>query len=290
MSPPLEPRGYLTLATGRPAFLEMAVDMALSLRQHTELPIAIACDEALESPARERYGRVFDAVTRLPERFLGGRTRKYGVAEATPFGETVFLDADCIVLGPLDPLFGSLEQADLAFLGSQLGRDEDHNHHGFSTRWLMERFGLDRYLKTNSGIFAFRKEPALEVMEAFRACHEDELRRRLRWSILLGRWLGDEIAIGVVGGRLGLKPLPFPNTMYWPQEFDAIDLADPAKPLLHFIWPPSEALLEELLDGMRARRAAAGVPGSGEEAWRAEAESLRRMKRRRRLLERVGWW
>jgi hypothetical protein len=229
-------------------------------------------------------------VTLLPERFLGGRTRKYGVAEATPFEETVFLDADCVVLGDLDPLFTSLERTELAFLGSQLPPDDDQNHHGFSTRWLTRRFGLETYLKTNSGVFAFRREPSIEVMEAFRVCHEEELRTRLRWSILLGRWLGDEIAIGIVGGRLSLGSLPFPNTMYWPQEFESIDLASPSKPLLHFIWPPSDTLLEELLADMRARRAAAGVGGSGEAHWRAEVESLRRMKRRRRLLERIGWW
>ena len=268
----------------------MAVDMALSLRAHTELPIAIACDETLAAIAREQYSSVFDEVTILPARFLGGRTRKFGVAEASPFEEAVFIDADCIVLKPIDELFESLDGCDLAFLGSQLTEAEDHNHHGFSTRWLMRRFGLESYLKTNSGVFCFRRKPAVEVMEEFRACFEEEARPRLRGSILLGRWLGDEIAIGIVGGRRGLCSMPFPNTMYWPQDFDTIDLEQPTKPLLHFIWPPSAELLEELLRGMRERRAAAGIGGSAEEHWRAEARSLEHMKRRRRLLERIGWW
>ena len=284
------PRGYLTLATGRPAFLELDVDMALSLRQHTGLPIGVACDEGLAALARERYAAAFDRVTILPERFLGGRTRKFGVAEATPFDETVFIDADCIVLKSVDELFDSLDGCDLAFLGSQLTEEQDHNHHGFSTRWLMRKFGLASYLKTNSGVFCFRKKPAIEVMEAFRACHVEEARPRLRGSILLGRWLGDEIAIGIVGGRRGLCSMPFPDTMYWPQDFDTIDVDHPTKPLLHFIWPPSPELLERLLSDMKQRRADAGVPGSGEEHWRAEARSLEHMKRRRRLLERIGWW
>lgn len=283
-------RGFLTLATGRPAYLEMAVDMALSLQEHTELPVAVACDAGLAELARARYASVFEHVTTLPERFLGGRTRKFGVAEATPFDETVFIDADCIVLDSVDELFTSLDGCDLAFLGSQLTDTEDHNHHGFSTRWLMRKFGLASYLKTNSGVFCFRKDPAIEVMEAFRVCHVEEARPRLRGSILLGRWLGDEIAIGIVGGRLGLCSMPFPNTMYWPQDFDAIDLEHPSKPLLHFIWPPSDELLETLLRDMRRRREAAGVGGSAEEHWRAEARSLERMKGRRRFLERIGWW
>lgn len=283
-------RGYLTLATGRRGFLEMAVDMALSLREHTALPIAVAVDEGLSPVARAEYGVVFDEVTTLSERFLEGRTRKFGTAEASPFGETMFVDADCIVLGPLDHLFVALADHDMAMLGEQLGPEDDENHHGFSTRSLMRRFDLERYLKTNSGIFCFRTEPAREIMEACRRCFLEEARPRLVWSILLGRWLGDEIAFGIVGGRRALGTLPPPHPMYWPHEFEALDLERPTKPLLHFIWPPPPLVLEALLADMRERRARAGVGGSGEDHWRAEVAELRRMARRRRLLERIGWW
>lgn len=284
------PRGYLTLASGASDFLEMAVDMALSLRAHTELPIAITCDAGLAKLAGERYSSVFDAVTLMPERFLQGRIRKYGVAEASPFEETVFIDADCIVLSPLDHLFGALESEDLSMLGQQLTREDDTNHHGFSTRWLMKRFDLERYLKTNSGVFAFRREPAMRIMDEFRRCFEEEAEPRLRWALLRGAWLGDEIAIGIVGGRLGLRSLPFPETMYWPQDFDSIDLTAPTRPLLHFIWPPSPEQLEELLEAMRQRRREAGVPGDGESAWRTEVRKLEKMQRRRSFLEWIGWW
>lgn len=284
------PRGYLTLATGRPAFLEMAVDMALSLREHTDLPVGVVTDATLAELSRQRFPGVFDEVAIIHDRFLEGRVRKYGVASASPFEEVVFVDADCAVLGTLDHLFEALEHHDVAMLGEQLGRDDDESHHGFSTRRLMERFDLERYLKTNSGLFAFRREPAVEIMEAWRACFVEEVRPALRWSILRGGWMGDEIAIGVVGGRLGLGTLPPPHAMYWPHEIEELDLDDPAKPLLHFIWPPPEEVLERLLDAMRERRRAAGLPEGSAGHWRAEVDKLERMRRRRRLLERLGLW
>ena len=37
-------RGYLTLAAGSPRYLEMAVDMALSLREHTGVQLAEDAD------------------------------------------------------------------------------------------------------------------------------------------------------------------------------------------------------------------------------------------------------
>lgn len=288
--PPRAARGYLTLAAGRPEYLEMAVDMALSLREHTDLPTGIVCDAALAPSACGRYRAVFDAVTILPARFDRGRVRKYGVAEACPFEEAVFIDADCLVLGPLDPLFESLAHGPMAMLGQQLTTRDDENHHGFSTRWLMGRFALTRYLKTNSGVFAFRREPALEIMQAFLRCFEDEALPRLRWPWLRGAWLGDEIAIGIVGGRLGIGTLAGEHPMYWPGEFASIDPDHPAKPLLHFIWPPAPRLLERLLEDMRRRRRAAGVDGDGSSAWLAEVRELEGMRRRRLLLERLGWW
>jgi hypothetical protein len=283
-------RGYLTLAVGRPAYLDMAVDMALSLREHTALPVGVVCDETLAVLAREQYAPAFDSVTLLPERFVRGRVRKYGIAEASPFAESVFVDADCVVLGPLDHLFEPLARHSMAMLGEQLTLDDDENHHGFSTRWLMRRFELERYLKTNSGVFAFRRDPAREIMEAFLRCFEDEARPRLRWPLLRGAWLGDEIAIGIVGGRLGLATLGAEHPMYWPSEFESIDPDRPSKPLLHFIWPPNAALLERLLEDMRRRRRERGVGGDGAPAWRAEVRELEKMKRRRLLLERLGWW
>jgi hypothetical protein len=284
-------RGYLTMAVGRPRYLEMAVDMALSLREHTRHPIALAADPELRRLAQARYGAVFDEVTLLPERFLNGRTIKYGAAESSPFDETMFVDADCFVLGSLEYLWAGLDASDVAMLGELLTEADNENHHGFSTRRLMRRFDLDRYLKTNSGIFCFRTAPAREVMDECLDCFVHEIRPKLRGGILRGGWLGDEIGFGVVGGRRRLGTLPLPHPMFWPQEFPAIDVARPSKPLLHFIWPPEPDVLAALMAGAAARRRSVDVPDGGLPShWMTEVESLRKMARRRRLLERLRIW
>ena len=278
------------MAVGRRRYLEMAVDMALSLREHDDRPIALAADATLGRAARECYGPVFDEVTEIPGRFLDGRAIKYGAAAASPFAETMFVDSDCFVLGSLDYLWSGLDGADMAMLGELLTEHEDENHHGFSTRSLMRRFGLDHYLKTNSGIFCFRTDAALEIMETCLVTFLEEIRPSLRGGILRGGWVGDEIGFGVVGGRRKLGTLPFPQPMYWPQEFRAIDLDRPSKPLLHFIWPPGPAVVGRLLRDAADRRAAVGVSSADQDHWLDELEGLRRMARRRRLLERLRIW
>jgi hypothetical protein len=78
--------------------------------------------------------------------------------------------------------------------------------------------------------------------------------------------------------------------MYWPPEFETLDLERPTKPLLHMIWPPPAQTLDTLIGGARARRRAAGVCGDGESDWRAEVRHLERMADRRRFLEILRWW
>jgi hypothetical protein len=281
-------RGYLTMAVGPEHYLEMAVDMALSLREHTSLPLAIAADERLGAVVRSRYAGVFDSMVPVSQRFLTGRALKYGCAEASPFEETIFVDADCIVLGSLDGLVGALDHRDLAMLGELLTPDDDQMHHGFSTRALMTRFGLDHYLKTNSGLFCFRKPGAVEIMDECLECYLNEARPALRGSILMGRWLGDEIAFGIVGGRRRVGTLPPPAPMYWPREIEVMDLRRPTKPLLHMLWPLPAAALEGLVADSVARRRRAGVPGDGGGHWLREARSLEWMARRHRIRDRLA--
>jgi hypothetical protein len=275
------------MAVGSTHYLEMGVDMALSLREHTRLPIAIAVDEPLRAVLRDRYPRVFDEIVLLPERYMNGRALKYGSAEVTPFETTIFVDSDCVVLGELDSLGESLDGDALRMVGELLTRADDEIHHGFSTRELMSRFGLDRYLKTNSGLFCFRKSSALEIMDECYNCYVHEARPALRGSIVLGRWVGDEIAFGIVGGRRRLGTLPHPAPMYWPREIERLDLGSPTKPLLHMIWPLPDAELEDLVRTTTARRERAGIPGDPEH-WRREANSLKWMARRHRLRDRLA--
>lgn len=141
-------RAYLTMAVGDSRYLEMAVDLALSLRAWTTLPIVLAADSLL-------------------------------AGAASRFAETVYVDADCIVLADPSHIWKGVGSGPLTMVGERLGLADDEYHHGFSTRYIMERLGLDAYLKTNSGVFHFRREGGRGALEACLRCHLDEVRPRL---------------------------------------------------------------------------------------------------------------
>ena len=273
------PRGLVTLAAGDARYLEMAVDLALSAREHSPLPFALVADPPLAARALGRYSGVFAEVRELPERFRDGRARKYGVPEATPWQRAIFIDADCFLLAPLDAYWEALADVDFALVGERLGPEADVVHHGFATRDLIARFGPPWYLKSNSGVFYFRREPALAIMDACLACHRDEILPSLR-----GGFLGDELAFGVIGGRLGLSLFPSPGPMYWPGEFADIDLDRPKHPVLHFLAPVEATTLHRLIAEADRRRRGAGVPGPAAPHWKIEQRRVGRMRRLDRLV------
>ncbi|MSR22095.1 MAG: hypothetical protein EXR92_00805 [Gemmatimonadetes bacterium] len=272
----LHGRGYLTMAVGRRHYLEMAVDMALSLRERSSLPILLASDEAMGALAAAQFPGVFSEIVPIERRFLRGRARKFGVAAASPFEETVFIDADCLVLSDPETIWAGAGDGPVTMVGEMLGPTDDRYHQGFSTRDLMKALGLQAYLKTNSGVFHFRRGGGLGAMEECLRCFEEEVRPALRSPLRPWRFLGDELGFALAGGRLGFHTFSPPGPMYWEAEIQALDPDRPSKPILHFIAPIPVNTLVRLLDDIRWRRHAAGLPSERSlPTWRREARISR---------------
>ena len=84
-------RGFITIATGREQYYEMAKNLVLSYRLFCDnpLPFAILCDKENE------YTKAFDQVILFQP---GPRVyfNKFELLRRCPFDETIFIDADCL--------------------------------------------------------------------------------------------------------------------------------------------------------------------------------------------------
>jgi hypothetical protein len=268
-------RGFVTLAVGHRRYLEMAVDLALSVAEHCQSPISLVADEALGRLASDEFSGVFDSIIRLPARFHIQKAEKFGVVGVSPYEEGLFLDADCIVLGSLDPLWPDSHDAEVILPGELLTPVEDRAHHGFSTRALMARFELSLYLKSNSGCFFFRRTRAEAGMEECLRWHRDLLLRELK-----GGFLGDELALGIVGGLRGWGVFDQPGPMLWPEELAKLDPENPGKSVCHFLGPLSKKAARSMELAVERRRSEAGLPGG---SWRHWRWKIRRTVRSRRI-------
>ena len=99
-------RAVITLATTKMIYVDMALVLARSFvlwNRDAGIPFYIFTDVEFEMP-RELQGVV--EVKRMPPGALGtGFSPKLHLDRLAPAPQTMFIDADCMVMGPLDPIF-----------------------------------------------------------------------------------------------------------------------------------------------------------------------------------------
>jgi hypothetical protein len=102
---PTPSRGFVYVAWGE-KFVEEARRSAAALKEHMQLPVTLITTQAIENSAP------FDAVI---EAAFTATYRDKIKMRLSPYDETIFLDTDIAVLGPLDELFHLLDRFDIAY-------------------------------------------------------------------------------------------------------------------------------------------------------------------------------
>ncbi|MBE6922633.1 MAG: hypothetical protein E7465_05545 [Ruminococcaceae bacterium] len=164
-----EVRGFVTVATGSDHYYKMAADLLLSYRGRGkgEYPFALICDRENE------YTALFDHVILVRE-FRGSTVDKLLMRHA-PYQESLFLDADILILENIDDLWDVFRDADdVSVFGQVLPLDSQEGW--FTYEGSGKYKPLVRYLLSmNGGIYYFRKtaraekifDDALGVMEDY---------------------------------------------------------------------------------------------------------------------------
>ena len=261
--------GYITVARGAIRYAEMAVDMALSLRDWSAEPIILAADAESLAHVRRNYPRVFDDIVLLPARYgAEGRTSKFGLGEVTPLDRTLFIDADTLVLSDPGDVLDQARNADFLMMGTYRTAETRATHHGFSVAGLIRDFGLERYFSNHSGAFAFERACGRGFLAD---CYEVYTEQLYRPSRRIRGFVGDELAFGVVAGRRGVTIMREPFPVYWPNELRQLGPDNRPKPFCHFYASPPAETLDWLMAGVLERRLRHDVPGDSVAHWKRKA-------------------
>lgn len=257
--------GYITAAAHDPRHLEMAVDLRLSLAEHDPgRPFALVTDTSL-APRVRRYPDVFDHHQVIPDELNLGHAAKLFVGRASPFQRTLFVDADCLALGPLDELWGHLPERSFCVPGEYVAADDPRHHHNFPIADLCRVFDLPRYYWASSPLFSFDDE-GRAILDACMEAYRGELPREriVRWDT---KWPPDEIAFGVVGGRGDFAPFPPVQTLIKVKDLDGWTVGAAPHPLFHCVLSPPLPVLRELMAQVTERRRARGLPQGSRRHW-----------------------
>lgn len=91
--------GYLVIAFDDGRYLDLAANLALSVRRHDARPISVVINKKVTfNPA---YRELFDQVIVAPdEPGIGGAMNKARLFGLTPYARSMYIDSDCLLFSP----------------------------------------------------------------------------------------------------------------------------------------------------------------------------------------------
>lgn len=178
-------KGILTLAQGKQRYVDMAVNLAKSIRLNCPgVPIAIVTDR----PELEMKS-FFDHVIPVNPDYGLGLIQKIHLYEYSPFEKTIFIDADCLVVRNFSFLWDLFEGQDVSVIGNKLTTG---TWAGMGVETVIQQIKAPYIIQLNGGIYYFRK--GVKAASVYQKAQE-----------LLDRY--DELGIAKLRGQVNEEPL-----------------------------------------------------------------------------------
>ncbi len=205
-------QGYVTMAYGQRRFFEMAVNLALSIRLNdSSRPVTLLYKDRSELP--EEHAEFFSACRPFenPDGFSGVAI-KLGVYEPSPYNETFFVDADCLIMKrDMDRHWEKFGAQDFAIAGDVV---RSGSAYGCDVEKMMAAAGVDYFCDMNCGVLFFRKsDKAQMVFSHARALMEERHPDLIELRSRRNDGLSDQPYFAAAMARNGIQPVS-----YAPQE------------------------------------------------------------------------
>lgn len=156
-------RAVLTLATGKAVYVQMAANLARSFllwHEAGDIGFVLATDRPDLVPADVR-GRV-SVLTLRPGQYGEVFSPKLHLDRMAPADATLFVDADCLCVGPLHSVFDRFAGRPVSVVGGAIVRGEWFGDVAAVCRY----FGLPSIPKFNGGIYYLERGVACEAVYA----------------------------------------------------------------------------------------------------------------------------
>lgn len=195
--------GYLILALGSKRYLEMAANLACSIRvMDNKRPICIVHDTNInvgpELAHLFDHKVLLDTDPRYPHVM-----NKLRLFELSPYELTMFVDADCLLVkNDIDYHWNRAQKKPFSITGGKVTSGE---WKGIDIAKILRQEGSPYLIKMNAGVFCFDKSK--EAKNFFDGVNDFYLRRRevLNISLYHGeRTQTDELYLGIFMGMQGM--------------------------------------------------------------------------------------
>ncbi len=110
-------KAVLTVATGKPIYMQMAVNLARSFKwwhKNSDIKFLLATDQAHLIPSDLSDIQIIELQ---PNQYGKGFSPKLYLDKMSPADKTLFLDADCLCFAPLEPVFDRFNGHSVSVVG-----------------------------------------------------------------------------------------------------------------------------------------------------------------------------
>ncbi len=211
----IETEGYVVIAFDDPRYLDLAANLALSIRRTEHRPISVLVNPAV--PINPAYNGLFDRVIVVPDDpTVRGAMNKMRLSEFTPYARTMYIDADCLLFSPRIEFFwrryrghpfaveGHKQASGPAFACSLGEKDAGA---------LCDMFDVPFITVFNAGVIYFERSDASKAVFArVRELYNGPRKDTISYSYKHAGEYADEPFFGVALATLGIAPFEPPLT------------------------------------------------------------------------------
>ena len=150
-------RAVFTVALGSPTYLQMAYALARSFRLWNRghaIDFYLATDVARRSLPEDLRDLSLIGVT-AAEMGLGFSSKLH-LDKIAPAPRSLFVDADCLCVGPLEPAFAAFQGRPVSVIGGPISEGE---WAGGDVAAICKRFNLEALIRFNGGVYYLEPGP-----------------------------------------------------------------------------------------------------------------------------------
>ena len=200
-------KGYLTLALDKQKYVDMAINLSLSIKRVDQSPVCLLINDKVKLPTK--YESLFDYVITIPQNEdTSGCANKIFMFQHSPFEKTLFVDADCLMIGNDISFFWEvLEKYHFTVVGQKAKSGAWGRYMNISQ--ICQKFDLPYVVRMNSGVIYFDKSPiAQKVASKLEAYYHNSRKEMTSHHRDVPGEYADEPLIGAAMGYYQLEPLP----------------------------------------------------------------------------------
>jgi hypothetical protein len=146
-------KAVLTLATGKPIYIQMAINLARSFKwwhRNSSIRFVLATDQKQLIPPDLQDVEIIELK---PGQYGHGFSPKLHLDKVAPAPKTLFVDADCLCVGSLESTFDRFAERPVSVVGTTISEGEWFGN----VAAICQRFDLKALPKFNGGVYYLEK-------------------------------------------------------------------------------------------------------------------------------------